>query len=97
MVNILTDSGDIAASGRLVFVNDLVIYDRIETAAAHRRKGLATIVLKTLESLAISRRKTQAVLVATEAGKALYETLGWTLYSEYTSVVIPATNGQPVP
>lgn len=89
IAKILTIHGDIAAIGRLVFVDDFVIYDRIETDTLHRRKGLATIILKTLETIAISRGKTKAVLVATEAGKALYETLGWTLYAPYTSVVIP--------
>ena len=89
IAKVLTANGDIAATGRLVFADDFVIYDRIETDALHRRKGLATIILKTLEGIAVSRGKTKAVLVATEAGKALYETLGWTLYAPYTSVVIP--------
>ncbi|WP_346320326.1 GNAT family N-acetyltransferase [Chitinophaga sp. YIM B06452] len=67
----------------------LGIYDRIETAPLHRRKGLATIVLKKLEDLAMSRAKTKGLLVATQAGKVLYEALGWKLYSAYTSIVIP--------
>jgi len=89
LAKVLTTNGDIAAIGRLVFVDDFVIYDRIETDMLHRRKGLATMIMKTLEDIAISSGKTNAVLVATEAGKALYETLGWTLYTPYTSVVIP--------
>ncbi|WP_142682755.1 GNAT family N-acetyltransferase [Chitinophaga polysaccharea] len=88
IAKVLTINGDIAAIGRLVFVDDFVIYDRIETDALHRRKGLATIIMKTLENIAVSRKKTNGVLVATEAGKALYESLGWTLYAPYTSVVI---------
>lgn len=89
IAKVLTTNGDIAAMGRLVFVDDLVIYDRIETDAQHRRKGLATIILKTLENMATDRGKTNGILVATTAGKALYDTLGWTLYAPYTSVVIP--------
>lgn len=89
MAKVLTTNGDIAATGRLVFVDDFVIYDRIETDALHRRRGLATIILKALENIAISRGKTKGILVATTAGKALYDTLGWTLYTPYTSVVIP--------
>ncbi|PSL45433.1 acetyltransferase (GNAT) family protein [Chitinophaga niastensis] len=92
VVKVLTNSGDIAAIGRIVFVDDFVIYDRIATDSLHRRKGLATIIVNTLENIAISRGKTKGVLVATAAGKTLYETLGWTLYSPYTSVVIPGTN-----
>lgn len=89
IAKVLTNSGDIAAIGRLILVDDFVIYDRIATNELHRRKGLATIILKTLENIAISKGSTNGVLVATEAGKALYETLGWTLSSLYTSVVIP--------
>lgn len=88
IAKVLTINGDTAAIGRLVFVDDFVIYDRIETDAMHRRKGLATIIMKTLENIAVSREKTNGVLVATETGKALYESLGWTLYTPYTSVVI---------
>lgn len=88
-IKVLTNNGYLAASGRVAFVDDFVIYDQIETDELHRRKGLATIVLKTLESIAISRGKTNGLLVATEAGKAVYQTLGWTVYSLYTSVVIP--------
>ncbi|ASZ12152.1 hypothetical protein KTO58_13955 [Chitinophaga pendula] len=90
VVRILTTKGDIAAIGRLVFVEDIVVYDRIETHIDHRRKGLATIVLKTLEKIAVARNPQNSVLVATAAGKALYETLGWSTYSLYTSIVIPA-------
>lgn len=90
IVRVLTHSGDTAAIGRLVFVDDLVVYDRIETDMRHRRKGLATIVLKTIEEIAVSRGCTNSILVATPEGKALYETLGWRLYSLYTSIVIPA-------
>jgi len=89
IVKVLTNNGDIAAIGRLIIVDDFVIYDRIETAPLHRRKGLATVVLKTLENIAISKGRTNGILVATEAGKALYEKLGWTLSSLYTSIVIP--------
>lgn len=89
LVKIVTSKGDVAAMGRLVFVDDFVIYDRIETATLHRRKGLATIILKQLENIAMSRGKTNGLLVATQEGKALYESLGWTLYSNYTSIVIP--------
>ncbi|WP_300601587.1 GNAT family N-acetyltransferase [Niabella sp.] len=90
VVNILTDSGELAASGRIAFVEDFAIYDRIATTAAHRRKGLASLVMKRLSAIARSRGITKGVLVATGEGQALYKTLGWKLYSLYTSAVIPA-------
>ncbi|SDC22844.1 GNAT family N-acetyltransferase [Niabella drilacis] len=89
VVHILTDGGEIAASGRIALADDFAIYDRIATAAAHRRKGLATAVMKRLTEIACSRGITKGVLVATEEGRVLYETLGWQLRSPYTSAVIP--------
>lgn len=86
---VLTAAGEIAAMGRIALVEDYIIYDRIETHPDHRRRGLGSIVMKALESLGAAHGKKKGILVATTAGRALYETLGWQLYSEYTSVVIP--------
>ncbi len=89
VVHIVTDSGDIAASGRIALADDAAIYDRIVTAPAHRRRGLATIVMKRLTAIACSHGITTGTLVATGEGRALYETLGWKLLAPYTSAVIP--------
>lgn len=88
MARIFTATGEIAAMGRIAFVEDFVIYDRIETHPDHRRRGLGSIVMKALGSMGAAYGKQKGILVATTAGRALYETLGWQLYSEYTSVVI---------
>ncbi|HVI46838.1 MAG TPA: GNAT family N-acetyltransferase [Chitinophaga sp.] len=95
LVKILTGEGNLAASGRIIFVDDLAIYDRISTEAAHRRKGLGTIVMKTLESVATANGYTKSILVATEEGQMLYTSLGWKLYSLYTSAVIPGPVTDP--
>jgi hypothetical protein len=42
-----------------------------------------------LEKIAVSNGIHNNFLVATEQGKSLYETMGWELYSSYTSIVIP--------
>lgn len=89
IVRILAGDTDLAAIGRVVIVDDLAVYDRIATEPPHRRKGLATLILQLLEETALLQGITHGVLVATEQGKALYETLGWELISPYTSVVIP--------
>jgi len=88
VARVLTAAGDIAAMGRIALVEDFVIYDRIETHPDHRRRGLGSIVMKALASIGAAHVKQKGILVATTAGRALYETLGWQLYSEYTSVVI---------
>lgn len=90
VVKILTKSGELASIGRVVIVDDLAVYDRIVTEDNHQRKGLATFLMKELEKIALSKGITNNFLVATENGKLLYESLGWKLYSLYTSIVIPS-------
>lgn len=77
-----------AAIGRLVLVNNLAVYDRIFTHPEHRRKGLASHIMRELESLAIKKGNYTNFLVATEDGKCLYESLNWSVYCPYSSMVI---------
>lgn len=88
VLKILTQNGEMASIGRVVMADDLAVYDRIETSKCHRRKGLARFLMKQLENIAVSKGVFKNFLVATEAGKLLYESLGWELYSLYTSAVI---------
>lgn len=89
IVRVLTSEHMEAAIGRVVFVGHFAIYDRIETHPHHRRNGLASIVMKTLEALAINRGIRKGILVATTEGKVLYEKLGWSVYTPYMTAVIP--------
>jgi hypothetical protein len=89
VAKVLTADGEVASIGRVVFVDDFAIYDRIETHNDHRRRGLASVVMNGLQSVALARGNTRGVLVATADGRALYETLGWRLHSLYTTAVIP--------
>lgn len=89
IVKVIAKDGTVASIGRVILVDDLAIYDRIFTDTMHQRKGLATCIIKELEKIAISKGITNNFLVATEQGKLLYESLGWELYSLYTSIVIP--------
>ncbi|ANF52356.1 GNAT family acetyltransferase [Chryseobacterium glaciei] len=89
VVKIVTKNNELASIGRVVIVDDLAVYDRISTEINHKRKGLATFIMKELEKIALSKGVSNNFLVATEQGKSLYESLGWELYSLYTSVVIP--------
>jgi GNAT superfamily N-acetyltransferase len=81
--------GTLAACGRLIIVEDIAVYDRIITEPQYRRQGLATLLMLELGSIALRHGATKNILVATEEGKALYEHLGWKVYSPYTSIVIP--------
>ena len=89
-MKIITENGEFASIGRVVIVGDLAIYDRIFTESNHQRKGLATMVMKELEQIALSKGVFKNFLVATEEGRPFYQSLGWELYSLYTSIVIPS-------
>jgi GNAT superfamily N-acetyltransferase len=89
IVRILTTTGEVAAIGRIAFVGDYGIYDRIETHESHRRRKLGSIIMKTLEAVAAARGIHKGLLVATREGRSLYETLGWQLHSLYTTAEIP--------
>jgi GNAT superfamily N-acetyltransferase len=89
VAKILTVDNDVAAIGRVTFVDEFAIYDRIVTHENHRRRGLGSAVMRILQNIAVSRGKSRGVLVATAAGRALYETLGWQMHSLYTTAVIP--------
>lgn len=78
-------AGDEAARGRIVAMGDLVVFDRIRTADAHRRRGLASAVMRALAVEAHGQGIADAVLCATPAGRGLYEGLGWSLHSDYTT------------
>ena len=90
MVRVLTTDGEVAASGRIVFVDGLAIYDSIETQAPHQRRGLGRVLMKQLEAIATERGIKDGALVATPQGRALYASLGWELHSLYSTAVIQA-------
>lgn len=88
VVRIVSKNGELASIGRVVLVDDLAIYDRISTEENHQRKGLATILMKELEKIALVNKVYNNFLVATEEGKSLYLSFGWEIYSLYSSAVI---------
>jgi GNAT superfamily N-acetyltransferase len=88
VVSFFTPEGEVAAIGRVVFVEGYAIYDRIETHPSHRRRGLGRAVMQALKAIGEARGKTDGILVATQEGKALYQTLGWQVHALYTTAVI---------
>ncbi len=73
--------GSLAARGRAVAHDGLLVFDQIRTEAAHRRRGLGSHVMHTLAAGGDGR----PVLTATAAGHALYTALGWTTLSLYST------------
>jgi GNAT superfamily N-acetyltransferase len=86
----ILSGGEEAARGRMVVVDGRIIFDRIATEPGHRRRGLARWMLRALEEDGRSQGGRGGVLVATDEGRALYETLGWRALCPYTTAVIPA-------
>ena len=85
---IIAPDGALAASGCAAETADVFIYDRIETAQEHRRKGLGVAVMIALGAARRSLVSPQ-LLVATEDGRNLYANLGWTVLAPFAAATIP--------
>ena len=83
--HILDADGEEAARGRIVPVEDLLVFDRVRTAERYQRRGLGSAIMRSLAIEADGLRIRDAMLCATPAGRALYTKLGWSLHSDYTT------------
>ncbi|WP_243652526.1 GNAT family N-acetyltransferase [Novosphingobium sp. PhB165] len=88
-IRIVAHDGSLAASGYAAETMGVFIYDRIVTAPGHQRKGLGNIVMHALKSQRQSPNAPE-LLVATEEGRQLYMSLGWTVLSPFSTAEIPA-------
>lgn len=88
-LSVTDGAGETAARGRLILQGALASFDQIETEEAYRRRGLGSAVMQALGAEAIGRGARRGILVATPAGRGLYESLGWELLSDYTSAFLP--------
>jgi len=82
---IFAETGELAASGQVAIDGSFASFDRIVTAETHRRKGLGRHVMTALIGASLGHGARQGVLVATEAGAALYKALGWLMISPVTA------------
>ncbi|MFC0629132.1 GNAT family N-acetyltransferase [Kribbella deserti] len=83
----VTGQGEPAARAQGAFAQGVMTVDQVETEPARRRRGLGRLVMTTLEYAAAERGVRRAALVATEDGRALYHSLGWTVGSPITATV----------
>lgn len=91
---VVTVDGVLAARGR-VGLSRVAVPDQIVTEVAHRRRGLGNIVMRTLSNAALDRRRTDAILVASGQGRALYETLGWRVIAPFAEAQFTAAGLSP--
>lgn len=87
-VAVVAADGGVAASGYAAETADVFIYDRIETAQDHRRRGLGIALMAALGAAKRSVAS-QQLLVATEDGRKLYERLGWAVLAPFSTAFIP--------
>lgn len=85
-VLVRTAEGHFAARGQVAATGRGAVVDQIETAPRHRRRGLGSLVMRTLQDIAQAAGATTGVLVGTPDGQALYSALGWTTHSPMTSL-----------
>lgn len=86
--SVFAADGELAASGTAAETDEVFVYDRIETAAAHRRKGLGVAVMLALGAAKRSAATPQ-LLVATDEGRGLYASLGWSVLAPLAAATIP--------
>jgi GNAT superfamily N-acetyltransferase len=92
-VLVRTRDGHFAARGQIAPVGAHAVVDQVETAAEHRRKGLGSLVMRTLEGIAYEAGASTGVLVGTPEGLALYSSLGWTACSPMASLWYEPSDG----
>jgi hypothetical protein len=78
--------GALAASGRIGLHDGHAVFDQIETVPNFQRRGLGRLVMHCLREQALRAGATRGVLVATDAGRALYTAIGWRVESPLTTV-----------
>ncbi|WP_329122753.1 GNAT family N-acetyltransferase [Streptomyces sp. NBC_01465] len=85
-VLVRTPEGHFAARGQIAPTGATAVADQIETSPAHQRKGLGSLVMRTLQNTAYEAGATTGVLVGTPEGQALYAALGWCTISPMASL-----------
>ncbi|MEU0883634.1 GNAT family N-acetyltransferase [Lentzea sp. NPDC005914] len=80
-VRVLKD-GEQAASGLMAVVGEDAVAHRIETADAHRRRGLGSVVMGTLAHEAVKDGAKTGLLFSSTDGVHLYRKLGWEKISD---------------
>ncbi|GHD09678.1 hypothetical protein GCM10010313_30700 [Streptomyces violarus] len=84
-VLVAAPDGSLAARGQIAPTGATAVADQIETAPEHRRRGLGSLVMRTLQSAARRQGARTGVLAGTPAGRGLYEALGWEAVALLTS------------
>ncbi|MFI6843541.1 GNAT family N-acetyltransferase [Kitasatospora sp. NBC_00085] len=83
---LVTDAtGALAARGQTVPLGATAVVDQVETSVEHRRRGLGSLVMRTLATAAFDQGAQTGILAGTPDGHALYTSLGWDVLAPLTS------------
>lgn len=78
-VTYTVESGEqVAAQGSFGVLGDTATFDAVETSPAFQRRGLGSHVMQTLTAKAMTLGAARGVLAASDQGRRLYLSLGWT-------------------
>ena len=84
-------SGEQAARGMIAVLGSDAVADRIETAEAHRRRGLGSVLMSALAEAALARGARTGLLIASTDGQRLYSSLGWQYAADVVIAHAPKT------
>lgn len=90
--------GQLAARGQVAVRGRDAVADRIETEEAFRRRGLGRRVMTALTAWATAHGADRGLLLASEQGRALYRSLGWTDVTSattYRGIRLPSASTHP--
>jgi predicted GNAT family N-acyltransferase len=76
------DDGNVVGCLRIIFLDEHVKFGRVVVAAAARRKGIASRMMRVAMDYAASRGETRFYLTAQTDKLALYEKLGFAAFGE---------------
>ncbi|CAM5346139.1 hypothetical protein GCM10010329_00160 [Streptomyces spiroverticillatus] len=88
-VLVLAADGALGVRGQVAVTGHTAVIDQVETNPLHQRRGLGTLVMRTLQAHAAEQGARDCVLGASDDGRALYTTLGWHWHSPLTGVFRP--------
>jgi GNAT superfamily N-acetyltransferase len=90
---VITRDGSVVARGQAAVTGETCVFDQVETAPGHRRRGLGSAIMAALTTASIDLGAETGILGATVQGRALYETLDWKVAGPLSSFVYK----RPVP
>ena len=90
-VRVIGPDGALAARGQAGLASSYAVPDQIVIVSAHRRRGLASVVMAEPERAALDVGLRRAVLSATTEGQLLYEQLGWRPGAPLTAMYLRRT------